>query len=87
MSVQEEIKMTNDSIISEVASQQKLLMSKMRLKRKRNNIHFKLLKFLSSTARVVAWEYARTEKLQGRHGTILFDKSLIDHTDGAFQVG
>ena len=34
----------------------------------------------------VGWEYARTNEWSSRHGTISFDRKLIDYTDGAYTV-
>ena len=34
----------------------------------------------------IGWEYARTNEWSSRHGTISFDRKLIDYTDGAYTV-
>ena len=34
----------------------------------------------------VGWEYARTNEWSSRHGTISFDRKLIDYTEGAYTV-
>ena len=34
----------------------------------------------------VGWEYSRTTEWSSRHGTISFDRMLIDYSEGAYEV-
>ena len=34
----------------------------------------------------IGWEYSRTTEWSSRHGTIPFDRMLIDDSDGAYEV-
>ena len=41
---------------------------------------------ISKVGSFVGWEYSRTSEWSSRHGTIAFDRKLIDYTDGAYTV-